>query len=128
MKKIIKLTESDLKRIIKRVLKEEDQENDKEDRVKSFLNDNTIKQETGVWSFTTCDEDEWDTVKKHIVGDGKQNRFSGPTAKQYFLSQNEDITEEEFDRHYDEWVDFIEQDRGFEDMNRQDFGYNDPWN
>lgn len=121
MKKVIRLTESDLIKLVKRVIKEE--EITKEDKIKEFLNSDEIKQDTGVWSFTTCDESDWDRVKEYIMGSGRNSRFSNPTGKEVFLSRNEDITEEEFDSVYDSWLDYIEDERGFENMNQQDFNY-----
>ena len=70
-------------------------------------------------SFTTCDEDDWDKVKNYISGKG----INGVTGKAYFLNNNEDITEEEFDKYYDEWLDYIEEQRGYEDMNQQDMNW-----
>ena len=121
MRKIVRLTESELVRLVKRVIKENEEEITNENRIKQFLNSDELKQDTGVFTFDTCDEDDWDRVKEHIIGSGKRNMFSNPTAKEVFLHRNEDITEEEFDSVYYDWVDSIETDRGFENMNRQDF-------
>lgn len=119
-----KMSESDLRRIVKIVIKEEEEEEiTKEDRVKEFLNSDEIRQDTGEWSFTLCDESDWDRVKEYIMGSGRQERYSNPTAKQVFLSRNEDITEEEFDSAYDSWLDYIEDQRGYEFRNREDFNY-----
>jgi hypothetical protein len=122
MKKVVRLTERDLTRLIKRIIREEE-EITNEDRIKEFLNSNEVKQDTSVWSFTTCDEDEWERVQRYIIGSGKQSKFSNPTGKQVFLSRNEKISEEEFDSVYYDWVDNIETDRGFEQMNQDDFNY-----
>ena len=122
MKKVLRLTESDLIGLVKRIIKEEE-EITKEDKIKEFLNSDEVKQDTGVWSFTTCDEDDWERVQRYIIGSGEQSRFSNPTGKQVFLSRNEDITEEEFDSVFDDWVDNIETERGFEQMNQDDFNY-----
>ena len=92
---------------------------DKKDRVSDFLYSDEVKQDTGVTSFTTCDEDDWDKVKNYISGKG----INGVTGKAYFLNNNEDITEEEFDKYYDEWLDNIEEQRGYEDMNQQDMNW-----
>ena len=87
--------------------------------VSNFLDSDEVKQDTGVTSFTTCDEDDWDKVKNYISGKG----INGVTGKAYFLNNNEDITEEEFDKYYDEWLDNIEEQRGYEDMNQQDMNW-----
>jgi hypothetical protein len=92
---------------------------DKKDRVSDFLYSDEVKQDTGITSFTTCDEDDWDKVKNYISGKG----INGVTGKAYFLNNNKDITEEEFDKYYDEWLDNIEEQRGYEDMNQQDMNW-----
>lgn len=92
---------------------------DKKDRVSDFLYSDEVKQDTGVTSFTTCDEDDWDKVKNYISGKG----INGVTGKAYFLNNNEDITEEEFDKYYDEWLDYIEDQRADESRNQQDMNW-----
>ena len=92
---------------------------DKKDRVSDFLYSDEVKQDTGVTSFTTCDEDDWDKVKNYISGKG----INGVTGKAYFLNNNEDITEEEFDKYYDEWLDYIEDQRSDESRNQQDMNW-----
>ena len=37
--------------------------------------------------------------------------------------QKSPLTEEEFDKYYDEWLDYIEEQRGYEDMNQQDMNW-----
>ena len=118
MKKVIRLTESDLAKLVRRIIKE-NEELTNENRIYQFLNDDDIKKDTGVWSFETCDEDDWDKVKNYISGKG----INGVTGKGYFLYNNEDITEEEFDFVYDAWVDNIDEQRGFDNMNQRDFNY-----
>ena len=92
---------------------------DKKDRVSDFLYSDEVKQDTGVTSFTTCDEDDWDKVKNYISGKG----INGVTGKAYFLNNNEDITGEEFDKYYDEWLDYIEDQRADESRNQQDMNW-----
>ena len=92
---------------------------DKKDRVSDFLYSDEVKQDTGVTSFTTCDEDDWDKVKNYIYGKG----INGVTGKAYFLNNNEDITEAEFDKYYDEWLDYIEDQRADESRNQQDMNW-----
>ena len=92
---------------------------EKKEKVFDFLYSNEIQQDTGVTSFTTCDEDDWDKVKNYIGGKG----INGVTAKQAFLHRNEDVTEQEFDKYYDEWLDYIEDQRADESRNQQDYNY-----
>ena len=82
------------------------------EKIYDFLNSDDIKQYTGVYGFETCSDDDWDKVKNYIEKD-----------KENFLAQNEDITGEEFDTYYEEWVDYIEEQRGYENMNQQDMSY-----
>jgi len=102
----------------RRILKENEAIKEK---VYDYLTSNEIKQETGVTSFTTCDEDDWEKVKKYIEGN-PNNRFSS-SGKQSFLANNEDVTEQDFDKYYDEWLDYIEDERNMESRNQQDFNF-----
>ena len=50
----------------------------------------------------------------------------GWSVDEFILRPNkppEQITEEEFDSVFDDWVDNIETERGFEQMNQDDFNY-----
>lgn len=94
---------------------------DIKEKVYSYLNSNEIMQFTGVTSFTTCNEDDWEKVKKYIEG-YPNNRFSS-SGKQSFLANNEDVTEQDFDKYYDEWLDYIEDERNMESRNQQDFNF-----
>jgi len=71
-----------------------------------------LRQYTGVTSFETCDEDDWDKVKDYIEKD-----------KQRFLDQHPEIEESEFNQYAEDWIDNIEDQRGFESMNQQDMSY-----
>ena len=71
-----------------------------------------LRQYTGVTSFETCDEDDWDEVKDYVEKD-----------KQRFLDQHPEIEESEFDQYAEDWIDNIEDQRGFENMNQQDMSY-----
>jgi hypothetical protein len=102
----------------KKLLKEMDQ-SEIEKKIYDFFYSNKIQQNTGVTSFTTCDEDDWDKVKNYISGKG----INGVTGKQVFFHNNPDITEEEFDKYYDEWLDYIEDERNMESRNQQDYNY-----
>jgi hypothetical protein len=97
----------------------QENENSKE-KIYDFLYSNEIMQDTGVTSFTTCDENDWEKVKNYINGKG----INGTTGKQSFLANNEDVTEEEFDKYYDEWLDYIEDQRADESRNQQDLNFN----
>ena len=92
---------------------------DKKGKVYDFLYSNELQQDTGVTTFTTCDEGDWDKVKNYISGKG----INGVTGKAYFLNNNEDITETEFDKYYNEWLDYIEDERNMESRNQQDFNF-----
>lgn len=92
---------------------------DAKEKVYDFLYSDEIKQFTGVTSFETCPEDHWDHVKDYIDGKG----INGLTGKRDFLNRNKDVTEGEFDKYYEEWVDYIEEQRGYESMNQQDMNW-----
>ena len=92
---------------------------DKKGKVYDFLYSNELQQDTGVTTFTTCDEGDWDKVKNYISGKG----INGVTGKAYFLNNNEDITETEFDKYYNEWLDYIEDERNMESINQRDTNY-----
>ena len=100
----------------RRLLKEDEA---KKSKVYDFLYSDEIQQYTGVTSFTTCDGEDWDKVKEYINGKG----IDGVTGKQVFLNRNEDVTEEEFDKYYEEWLDYIEDERNMESMNQQDMNW-----
>jgi len=89
------------------------------DKIYDFLNSDELRRDTGVTSFTISDEDDWDRVKEYINGKG----INGVTAKQVFLNRNKDVSEQDFDKYYDEWLDYIEDERGYESMNQQDFNF-----
>jgi len=89
------------------------------ERIYDYLYSNNISQDTGVTSFTTCDEDDWEKVKNYINGKG----INGVTGKQSFLANNEDVTPQQFDKYYDEWLDYIEDERNMESRNQQDYNY-----
>jgi hypothetical protein len=69
-------------------------------------------QYTGVTSFETCDEDDWDKVKDYVEKD-----------KERFLEQNSELTEQEFDTYMENWIDNIEETRELENMNQQDMNF-----
>jgi hypothetical protein len=56
-----------------------------------------------------CDEDDWDKVKDYVEKD-----------KETFLEQNPEVTEQEFDTYMENWIDNIEEARGYESRNQQD--------
>jgi len=122
-KEELKEVEHNIDEIINKVLKKHrrilKENEDKKEKINDFFYSDEIKQDTGVTSFTTCDEDDWDKVKNYIGGKG----INGVTGKQVFLNKNEDITEEEFDKYYDEWLDYIEDERADESRNQQDYNY-----
>ena len=123
LEKLIKPTSESIKEIVNRVLTKyrrslKENENIK-DKIYDFLNSDEIEQDTGVTSFTTCDEDDWEKVKNYINGRG----INGITGKQSFLANNEDVTEQDFDKYYDEWLDYIEDQRADESRNQQDYNY-----
>ena len=118
MDEINRLDELDNK-IVAKMLRKLNENQDAEEKVTDFLYSDDIKQYTGVTSFTTCDEDDWEKVKNYIAGKG----INGVTGKASFLKDNPDVTEQDFDKYYDEWLDRIEDDRGFENMNQQDMNY-----
>jgi hypothetical protein len=89
---------------------------DKREKISDFLYSDEIMQDTGVTNFTTCDEDDWEKVKNYIDGKG----INGVTGKAVFLNRNEDVTEKEFDEYYNEWVNYIEDERNLENMNKMD--------
>ena len=85
-------------------------EDDLDDIFYEYLTD--VRQFTGVTSFETCDENDWDKVKNYIEKD-----------KNNFLNQHPEIQEADFDEYVENWTDRIEEQRGFEDMNQQDLNY-----
>ncbi len=85
-------------------------EDDLADIFYEYLSD--VRQFTGVTSFETCDEDDWDKVKNYIEKDKKN-----------FLNQHPKIQETNFDEYVENWIDGIEDQRGFESMNQQDLNY-----
>lgn len=123
LEKLIKPTSESIKEIVNRVFTKyrrslKENENIK-DKIYDFLYSDEIQQNTGVTSFTTCDEDDWEKVKNYINGRG----INGVTGKQSFLANNEDVTEQDFDKYYDEWLDYIEDQRADESRNQQDYNY-----
>jgi hypothetical protein len=93
----------------KEELKEEE-EGDLDDIFYEYIED--VRQHTGVTSFGTCDEDDWDKVKNYIEKD-----------KQTFLNKHPKIQEADFDEYVENWIDKIEDERGFESRNQQDMSY-----
>jgi len=93
----------------KEELKEEE-EGDLDDIFYEYIED--VRQYTGVSSFETCDEDDWDKVKNYIEKD-----------KQTFLNKHPKIQEADFDEYVENWIDKIEDERGFESRNQQDMSY-----
>jgi hypothetical protein len=85
-------------------------EDDLDDIFYEYVKD--VRQFTGVASFETCDEDDWDRVKNYIEKDKKN-----------FLNQHPQIQETDFDEYLENWIDRIEDERGFESMNQQDLNY-----
>jgi hypothetical protein len=82
---------------------------DNSDTLNDYFYGRDLKQYTGVTSFETCDEDDWDKVKDYIEKD-----------KSDFLQQHPEITEQEFDNYMENWIDNIEEARGYESRNQQD--------
>jgi hypothetical protein len=89
---------------------------DAKEKVNNFLYSDDIEQSTGVTNFETCDEDDWEKVKNYIDGKG----INGITGKQVFFHNNPDVTEQEFDKYYEAWLDYFEEQRGFERLNQRD--------
>jgi len=78
----------------------------------NYFSGRDLKQYTGVTSFETCDEDDWDKVKDYVEKDKKN-----------FLEQHPEITEQEFDKYMENWIDNIEDARGYESRYQQDMNY-----
>ena len=91
-----------------RLLTEETE--DLDDIFYEYLSD--VRQYTGVTSFETCDEDDWDKVKEYVEKD-----------KQNFLEKHPGIQPNDLEEYIENWVDRIEDQRGYESMNQQDMGY-----
>ena len=111
---------SNLDEIVSKVLtkmrKKLNENADAEEKVNNFLYSDDIEQSTGVTNFETCDEDDWEKVKNYIDGKG----INGITGKQVFFHNNPDVTEQEFDKYYEAWLDYFEEQRGFERLNQRD--------
>jgi len=82
---------------------------DNSDILDKYFHGRDLMQYTGVTSFETCDEDDWDKVKNYVEKD-----------KERFLEQNSELTEQEFDTYMENWIDNIEETRELENMNQQD--------
>jgi len=82
---------------------------DNSDILDKYFHGRDLMQYTGVTSFETCDEDDWDKVKDYVEKD-----------KERFLEQNSELTEQEFDTYMENWIDNIEETRELENMNQQD--------
>jgi len=125
LEKLIKPITESIEKIVDKALRKHrrmlNENEDIKEKVYNYLNSNEIMQFTGVTSFKTCDEDDWEKVKKYIEGN-PNNRFSS-SGKQGFLANNEDVTEQDFDKYYDEWLDYIEDERNMESRNQQDFNF-----
>ena len=101
--KIEEIVNESLKRY-RRMLNE-----DNSDILDEYFHGRDLMQYTGVTSFETCDEDDWDKVKDYVEKDKKR-----------FLEQNSELTEQEFDTYMENWIDNIEETRELENMNQQD--------
>ena len=88
----------------------EELEDELDDIFYEYIKD--VRQDTGVTSFETCDEDDWDKVKNYIEKDKKD-----------FLNKHPKIQEADFDEYVENWIDKIEDERGFESRNQQDMSY-----
>jgi hypothetical protein len=77
-----------------------------ERKVYDYFYSDDIQRATST-SPQTCSEEDWEKMKNYIEK-GKQN----------FLSQNPDITEQDFDKYYNEWLDYMEDEREMESLNR----------
>ena len=88
----------------------EELEDELDDIFYEYIKD--VRQDTGVTSFETCDEDDWDKVKNYIEKDKKD-----------FLNKHPKIQEDEYDEYLENWIDRIEDERGFESRNQQDMNY-----
>jgi len=82
---------------------------DNSDILDKYFHGRDLMQYTGVTSFETCDENDWDKVKDYVEKD-----------KERFLEQNSELTEQEFDTYMENWIDNIEETRELENMNQQD--------
>ena len=82
---------------------------DNSDTLDNYFSGRDLKQYTGVTSFEMCDEDDWDKVKNYVEKD-----------KENFLEQHPEVTEQEFDNYMENWIDNIEDARGYESRNQQD--------
>jgi len=106
-------------RVLTKMRRQLNENADAKEKVYDFLYSDEIKQITGVTSFEICHENDWEDVKDYIIGKG----INGLTGKKSFLENNKDVTEQEFDKYYEEWVDYIEEQRGYESMNQQDMNW-----
>ena len=118
MKKIIKLTESDLARIVKRVIKEQDEEWGQTDRGEERLQDlieearDILENELGYSIEEINSMDERDIVE-FLSDEGYEDLAS---EIEYLLD------EEGFDTELDEgWDDFIQKKRHPEDYKRENY-------
>ena len=118
MDEIYRLNEI-VNKVLVKMYKQLNENDSVKDKIYDFLYSDEIKQDTGVTSFTICDEDDWEKVKNYINGRG----IGGITGKQSFLANNEDVTEQDFNKYYDEWLDYIEDQRADESRNQQDYNY-----
>lgn len=84
----------------------------KEDKLNGLFYDETQKF-TGVNGYSTCSDDDWDKVQNYIKKE-----------KDVFLNNNSDISEEEFDKHYDQFIEYIEDERSLESRTQQDLNWN----
>jgi len=90
-------------------------------KVFDYFYSDQLQTETGITSFTTCDESDWEKVKTYIQGNPK-NKFS-VSGKQGFLYNNEDVSEDDFNLFYEDWVEYIEEERVYEARNQDDFNF-----
>jgi hypothetical protein len=94
----------------------ESTDEEKEERVYNLFYNET-QYFTGIRNYETGSDSDWDRVKDYIQKE-----------KQNFLYNNKDISEEEFDAYYDKFLDYIEEQRGYESRNQQDLKMSFPWN
>jgi hypothetical protein len=90
----------------------ESTDEEKEERVYNLFYNET-QYFTGIRNYETGSDSDWDRVKDYIQKE-----------KQNFLYNNKDISEEEFDAYYDKFLDYIEEQRGYESRNQQDLNWN----
>jgi hypothetical protein len=81
---------------------------DNSDTLNDYFYEDVVRY-TGGHTFEICDEKDWDKAKDFV----ERNKES-------FLEQHPEITEQEFDTYMENWIDNIEDARGYESRNQQD--------